>query len=59
VVGSYHTELAAYAGLRTGQAQVEALAASRWAASTAPVTWSSRPAPRATSVSVSLASTSS
>ena len=27
VVGSYHTELAAYAGLRTGQAQVEALAA--------------------------------
>jgi glycosyltransferase involved in cell wall biosynthesis len=27
VVGSYHTELAAYAGLRTGKAQVEALAA--------------------------------
>jgi glycosyltransferase involved in cell wall biosynthesis len=27
VAGSYHTELAAYAGLRTGQAQVEALAA--------------------------------
>jgi glycosyltransferase involved in cell wall biosynthesis/predicted metal-dependent phosphoesterase TrpH len=26
-VGSYHTELAAYAGLRTGQAQLEALAA--------------------------------
>jgi glycosyltransferase involved in cell wall biosynthesis len=26
VVGSYHTELAAYAGLRTGQAHVEALA---------------------------------
>ena len=25
VVGSYHTELAAYAGLRTGQAQLEAL----------------------------------
>ncbi len=27
MVGSYHTELAAYAGLRTGQAQLEALAA--------------------------------
>jgi glycosyltransferase involved in cell wall biosynthesis/predicted metal-dependent phosphoesterase TrpH len=27
VVGSYHTELAAYTGLRTGQAQLEALAA--------------------------------
>jgi glycosyltransferase involved in cell wall biosynthesis/predicted metal-dependent phosphoesterase TrpH len=26
VIGSYHTELAAYAGLRTGQAQLEALA---------------------------------
>jgi glycosyltransferase involved in cell wall biosynthesis/predicted metal-dependent phosphoesterase TrpH len=26
VIGSHHTELAAYAGLRTGQAQVEALA---------------------------------
>jgi glycosyltransferase involved in cell wall biosynthesis/predicted metal-dependent phosphoesterase TrpH len=26
VVGSYHTELAAYAGLRTGQARVEAMA---------------------------------
>ncbi len=27
IVGSYHTELAAYAGLRSGQAQLEALAA--------------------------------
>ncbi|HEX8976949.1 MAG TPA: glycosyltransferase [Solirubrobacteraceae bacterium] len=27
VIGSYHTELAAYAGLRTGQVQIEALAA--------------------------------
>jgi len=32
VVGSYHTELAAYAGLRTGQAHLEALAAAALAA---------------------------
>ena len=29
MLGSYHTELAAYAGLRTGQAQLEALAERR------------------------------
>ncbi len=42
LVGSYHTELAAYAGMRSGRPHSRCSPTSRSASSTAPATWCSR-----------------